>query len=334
MHIEIRHARVVTTVAEAGSISKAAIVLGLPQPSLTAQLRRIEKAFGGELFIRSRSGITPTPLGERLIPLLVDLAARADAVIAEASALSSGVLRIGNAEWTPATLHQAIQGCLPYWEVQTETLAPMSGVQAVYRGALTAALVPSLEATAPLRVPESAFAKELIVREPVCVALPVGHELARRSVLSWPRLAGLTWVRHTRGHWLHDVEEHVFTDVGRIVPNVARHVGSQTEATNLVRDTGAAALVTPTGASKDVVLIPIDKAPRSHLLLVWRKESIHPSTQRRLVHTLRGYYCEYAAMMPDYWHWLTAHPAEFTELAAFLPRRQAAETWPMNVRVG
>jgi DNA-binding transcriptional LysR family regulator len=321
MHIEIRHARVVATVAEAGSISKAAAALGLPQPSLTAQLRRIEKAVGGELFTRSRSGITPTPLGERLIPLLVDLATRADAVIAEASSLSSGVLRIGNAEWTPATLHQAIQGSLPYWEVQTETLDPLAGVEAVYRGALTAALVPSPEAIAPLRVPESTFAKELIVREPICVALPKGHELADMSVISWPKLAELRWVRHVRGHWFHHTEDHVFTDVGRITPNVVHHVGSQAEAISWVRDTRVAALVMPTGASRDVVLVPIEQAPRSHLLLVWRRESIHPNTQHRLVHTLRGYYCEYASAMERYWAWMTSHPAEFAELAAFLPRR-------------
>jgi DNA-binding transcriptional LysR family regulator len=320
MHIEIRHARVVATVAEAGSISKAAVALGLPQPSLTAQLRRIEMAVGGELFTRSRSGITPTPFGERLIPLLVDLAARADAVIAEASSLSSGVLRIGNAEWTPATLHQAIQGSLPYWEVQTETLDPMAGVDAVYRGVLTAALVPNAEAIAPLRVPESTFAKEVVVREPICVALPADHELAGLPVISWPRLAQLTWVRHVRGHWLYQVEDHVFTDVGRITPNVLHHVGGQAEAMSWVRDAGAAALVTPTGASRDVALVPIERAPRSHLLLLWRKESIHPNTQHRLVHALRGYYCEYAATMPGYWAWMTDHPAEFTELAAFLPR--------------
>lgn len=321
MHIEIRHARVVATVAEAGSISKAAAALGLPQPSLTAQLRRIEKAVGGELFTRSRTGITPTPLGERLIPLLVDLAARADAVIAEASSLSSGVLRIGNAEWTPATLHQAIQSSLPYWEVQTETLDPMAGVEAVYRGVLTAALVPNAEAIAPLRVPESTFAKEVIVREPICVALPAGHELAGSPVISWARLAELRWVRHVRGHWFHQVEDHVFTDVGRVTPTVLHHVGGQAEAMSWVRDAGAAALVTPTGASADVALVPVEQAPRSHLFLLWRKESIHPNTQHRLVHTLRGYYCEYAATMPGYWSWMTDHPAEFTELAAFLPRR-------------
>ncbi len=321
MHIEIRHARVVATVAESGSISKAAAALGLPQPSLTAQLRRIEKAVGGELFIRSRSGITPTPLGERLIPLLVDLAARADAVIAEASAITSGVLRVGNAGWTPVALQQAIQSSLPYWEVRTETLDPMAGVDAVYRGALTAALVPNAEAIAPLRLPGPAFAKEVVVREPVCVALPQGHELAGRTPVSWPRLAELGWVRQTGTHWFRRVEDHVFADVARFTPSVLRHVGGSAEAMDWVRDADAAALVTPTAARGDVALVPVEQAPRSHLLLLWRRESMHPNTQHRLVHTLRAYYCEYAAAMPGYWSWMTDHPAEFAELAAFLPRR-------------
>ena len=43
-------------------------------------------------------------------------------MVAEASSLSSGILRIGNAEWTPVTLRRALQSSLPSVEVQTVTL--------------------------------------------------------------------------------------------------------------------------------------------------------------------------------------------------------------------
>ena len=63
MNVELRHLRVMVLVAEAGSVGRAARWLKVSQPSLTAQLKRIESAFGGELFERSRTGVTPTPLG-------------------------------------------------------------------------------------------------------------------------------------------------------------------------------------------------------------------------------------------------------------------------------
>ena len=328
MHLEIRHARVVTTLAEAGSISKAAAKLSLPQPSLTAQLRRIEKAVGGDLFVRSAFGITPTPLGERLIPMLADLATRADAVVAEASSLSSGILRIGNAEWTPVTLRRALQSSLPSVEVQTVTLDPALGIDAVSRGELTAALVPSPEAVDGVRELDPALAKEIIVREPIWLALPRDHALARRTTVSRRHMLSLSWVHHVPGHWFHVVEEHLFRKLDHPTPEVMHYAGGHAEAMSWVRDAGAAALATPTGSTSDVSLVAMTEPLRSRLLLVWRPGSIHPNTLRQLIDALRRYYCEYARTIPRYWNWMTERPTDFPELAAFLPR--ASRWWPRD----
>ncbi|WP_020666219.1 LysR family transcriptional regulator [Amycolatopsis nigrescens] len=67
MQLELRHLRTVCAIADAGSVSKAAAVLGLAQPALTAQLQRIEAALGGTLFDRDRRGARPTPLGELVL---------------------------------------------------------------------------------------------------------------------------------------------------------------------------------------------------------------------------------------------------------------------------
>lgn len=47
----------VLAIAEAGSVTKAAAVLGVAQPALTTQLQRIERILGGALFIRDRRGV-------------------------------------------------------------------------------------------------------------------------------------------------------------------------------------------------------------------------------------------------------------------------------------
>ncbi|WP_084962452.1 LysR family transcriptional regulator [Thermoactinospora rubra] len=67
MDLELRHLRIVRAVADAGSVSKAATRLGLAQPALTAQLKRIERLLGGPLFERDRTGARPTPLGELVL---------------------------------------------------------------------------------------------------------------------------------------------------------------------------------------------------------------------------------------------------------------------------
>lgn len=67
MKLELRHLRVVCAIADAGSLSKAASVMGLAQPALTAQLHRIEGLLGGRLFERDHKGARPTALGELVL---------------------------------------------------------------------------------------------------------------------------------------------------------------------------------------------------------------------------------------------------------------------------
>ena len=67
MNLELRHLKVVCAIAETGSVTKAASLLGLAQPALTAQLQRIERTLGGPLFDRDRRGARPTALGELVL---------------------------------------------------------------------------------------------------------------------------------------------------------------------------------------------------------------------------------------------------------------------------
>ncbi|MEU6997401.1 LysR family transcriptional regulator [Nonomuraea sp. NPDC046570] len=67
MDLELRHLKIVRAVAESGSVTKAATRLGVAQPALTAQLKRIERVLGGTLFERDRTGARPTPLGELVL---------------------------------------------------------------------------------------------------------------------------------------------------------------------------------------------------------------------------------------------------------------------------
>ncbi|WP_278236328.1 LysR family transcriptional regulator [Isoptericola sp. AK164] len=67
MEIDLRHLRLVTVVAEHGSVTRAAAALGMAQPALTAQLNRIDDALGGSVFVRDRRGARPTTLGDLVL---------------------------------------------------------------------------------------------------------------------------------------------------------------------------------------------------------------------------------------------------------------------------
>ncbi|MFJ3773173.1 LysR family transcriptional regulator [Streptomyces sp. NPDC090075] len=319
MRVELRHARLVAAIASAGSISSAATQLNLPQPALSSQLRRLEREFGGELFIRSHSGVVPTPLGERLIPMLVDLARRGDAVIAEVAAQSTDTLRIGNVEWTPPTLKDAIAACLPSVEVQTETVDPADAMSAVAEGLLTLALVPSPpDRQQPADVRKLPLSTAVVVREPVWLAVPPDHPLSATGPVGAAEVRSLKWVRYARGHWFHDHEDAAFADLveGRPVP--AHRVRGHHEAMSWVREAGVAALTVPTGATKDVSLVPVADAHVCELLLVWRTGSLGRATVATLVENVRRYYCEYARTIPRFWSWMVAHPEDFREVERYL----------------
>jgi DNA-binding transcriptional LysR family regulator len=59
--------RSVVGISEAGSITKAAKLLGLSQPAISSQIKRIEHAVGGSIFEKSANGSATTELGKLVL---------------------------------------------------------------------------------------------------------------------------------------------------------------------------------------------------------------------------------------------------------------------------
>ena len=66
-NIPMEALRSVACVADTGSLTKAASLLGLSQPALSAQLKRIEHLVGGSIFTKAASGSVVTNLGEIVV---------------------------------------------------------------------------------------------------------------------------------------------------------------------------------------------------------------------------------------------------------------------------
>jgi DNA-binding transcriptional LysR family regulator len=65
--VELRQLTALVTVAEVGSVTKAAKLLHIVQPAVTRQIRLLEEELGVPLFERTRQGMVPTPAAEALI---------------------------------------------------------------------------------------------------------------------------------------------------------------------------------------------------------------------------------------------------------------------------
>ena len=64
LNIPIEIVRTVVAISETGSLSKAAERLGLSQPAVSSQIKRLQSLVGGSLFLKTANGTTTTELGK------------------------------------------------------------------------------------------------------------------------------------------------------------------------------------------------------------------------------------------------------------------------------
>lgn len=200
MELEVRHLRVLCAIADAGSLHKAARELGMAQPSLSTQLRRIEQLLGGRLFTRDRTGSRPTPLGHIVVSRARPLVAELTAIVTETRAAAARAaggprLRIG------ATASRAIPGWLSRLRARVPAVEPSlqmdvsanALLRQVAEGRLDLAFVHEVEGS-PLRVPDGLCLRVLVEREPQFVTLAADHPAAARREVRLADLAHDRWM--------------------------------------------------------------------------------------------------------------------------------------------
>jgi DNA-binding transcriptional LysR family regulator len=96
--LSLHQLRCFTAAYEHRSFTAAATELGYAQPSLSEQVRLLERAVGAPLFTRAGRGVVPTEAGEALLPhaqRTLAAAAQARAAVASVATLETGTLRFG-----------------------------------------------------------------------------------------------------------------------------------------------------------------------------------------------------------------------------------------------
>jgi DNA-binding transcriptional LysR family regulator len=199
--VDLHLVRTFMAVARSGSFSRAARDLGYTQSAVSQHIAALEHDLGAVLL--HRRPVAPTAIGARLLehagPLLLRLdAARAD--IARLTASPSRRLAIGAA---PLAMTPALAGALtafrlrhPSVAVTVRVLGRGSVVTAVTTGALDMGLVDGIAApNDPLHLSDiGSLATVAVAQQPLAVALPAAHPLARRAGLRLTDLADAWWI--------------------------------------------------------------------------------------------------------------------------------------------
>ncbi|MEU0570486.1 LysR family transcriptional regulator [Nonomuraea sp. NPDC005983] len=179
--MDLRHVRYAIATAHAGSLRRASTVLRIAQPTLSEQLRSLEKEIGVELFTRSSSGVRLTEAGEAFLAqatVAVDAFERA----VSAARGKGQTARLGVADGlgdVAARLLSQLQGA-------RLRVAPMSTAEqiiSIMDGTLQAGL-----GYAPGSLPRG-VARMLVHRSPVRALLPGAHALATGETVSLADLA-------------------------------------------------------------------------------------------------------------------------------------------------
>jgi DNA-binding transcriptional LysR family regulator len=189
--------RVLREVAQSGSFSAAARALGYTQSAVSRQVAGLEAVAGRRLFERSRSGVTLTPAGARLLPRAARILDELDRAQREAAGepVPEGPVRIGAFASAAAGLLPAVLARLPApLRVTLREGTTPALTRALRAGTLDLAIIAS---TPPFRPPDAEsppLELTTLVERELVVAVPAGHPLARAGAVEASELEGQVWV--------------------------------------------------------------------------------------------------------------------------------------------
>ncbi|AHH94595.1 LysR family transcription regulator [Kutzneria albida DSM 43870] len=313
MRLELRHLRAVCTIADTGSVSKAASVLGIAQPALTAQLQRIESTLGAPLFERDRRGVRPTQLGQLVLERARVVLPAVDGLQEEASRIAEQEravprYRVGSVNGPFLSgLVQRLTEAEPQAEVITQvSWSAKELAEVVFEGGADFALIGTCgDADAPSERP---LTWTTLALDPVFVLLAESHPLAGRSEVALAELADSRWAVTPGDGCFGDCFARECARAG-FSPRAVYEV-DVASCVGMAQDGQAVVLCQATFRyTPGLVVMPLAGAPLSwRHQLGWRPGSVSPDLVERLSgHALHAYR-ESVGRNDRYESWLIEHP--------------------------
>lgn len=280
---ELSQLRSFVVVAEELHFGRAAARLHLTQPPLSRQIQLLEHQVGVQLLERSSRSVRLTPAGRGFLPeahAILRLAESASLSAQRISRGEAGSLAIG---FTASSGYRFLPGLivasrerLPGVELVLKELVTMEQAEALASGRLDVALLRPSAATAD-------FETRCVVREPLVVALPENHALARGrspTLQDFDHAPFLTY-SPMEARYFHDLVAGTFSRAG-VHPDYTQYLTQIHSILALVRAGLGAALIPEAAMSlrfEGVVCRRLHKLRPLRpveLLMAWKRDNENP----------------------------------------------------------
>jgi DNA-binding transcriptional LysR family regulator len=200
--VQLHQLRYFVAVAETQNVTRAAAEIHVAQPSVSAQIRKLEVELGAALFHRDASGMQLTRAGETLLPMARQVLAdveEATARVKDLNGLRRGRLEVGA---TPSLARSLLPDVLmryrsryPKIVIELTEAGSQDLVEALNDGVLEIALV-------VLPITASNLVTTPLAEEELVAIVAPDHELARRQRLRVEELRDTPLVMFGKGYEL------------------------------------------------------------------------------------------------------------------------------------
>ncbi|MDV9193486.1 LysR family transcriptional regulator [Streptomyces sp. SR27] len=300
--MELRQLRYFVAVVEEGGFTRAAARLHLAQPGVSAQIRQLERELGQRLLDRSGGTVTPTEVGEALLPYARAALAAVEGVrqvADEFGGLLRGRVTIGVAAGVAVSAVPAHPFDLaavladfhrrhPRIEVTLTEAASERMLSALQSGELDIALVGLAEDEPPAGV-----SLHVLIDEPLVAAVAADDPLAEASgpVIGVEALNGLPLICLPRGTGTRGVLEQACARAGFRPRVVFEAADPRLLAQLAARGLGVAAVPRlAEGVAEGLGLRVLhfeDPQPRARIALAWRTNGPTAPAAGALLNRLR-----------------------------------------------
>ncbi|WP_153811765.1 LysR family transcriptional regulator [Streptomyces sp. SUK 48] len=313
MELELRHLRILCTIADTMSLGRTATVLGCSQPAVSSQLKRIERLMGADLFVRGSSGVTPTRFGVEVVVQAREIVALAGAIGRRSTAERPGTDRVLRLAATNTPI-------LPGLLQRTRTVLPALATQvsSVYSSAEIVGLLEdgTLDVGVAVDYPGSelghseAVVRRGIVTEPSFVALPADHPASARLDVSLLDLADDAWfLTPDDGAGWPGVCYDAFRAAGFTPATVHEFLGDRDQLQRMIADGLGISVVQATCKPiPGVVVRALAGTPLwCRYVLVWHRERVSDEVVETLFGAALAAYEELIARAPHFQRWAARH---------------------------
>ena len=286
---ELSQLRCFVALAEELHFGRAATRMHMTQPPLSRQIQLLEHHIGAQLLARSSRNVRLTRAGRSFLPEareILRLAESASLAARRVSRGDAGAITIGfTASSGYRFLPDLILACrkeLPDVDLNLKEMVTLDQITALASGRLDLALLrPSVAA--------AEFETRCVAREPLILALPEGHPLARGrapALADFDQAPFLTY-SPIEARYFHDLVADTFARAG-VHPNYTQQVTQIHSILAFVKAGLGAALVPEAATSlrfEGVVFRPVDKirpARPVELFVAWRGDNDNPALAKLL----------------------------------------------------